>query len=75
MSYWHPIEQFLTLRCGIGAIWKNNVFSTEPPIDEESFVKIARNSWQAKVIARSMHYQTLQTDKNLARNYSTTKLV
>ncbi len=44
-------------------------------IDEESFVKIARNSWQAEVIARSTRYQTLQTDKNLARNYSTTKLV
>ncbi len=28
-------------------------------IDEEGFVKIARNSWQAEVIARSMCYQTL----------------
>jgi hypothetical protein len=27
-------------------------------IDEASFVKIASNSWQAEVIARSMHYQT-----------------
>jgi hypothetical protein len=44
-------------------------------MDEESFVKIARNSWQAEVIARSTRYQTLQTDKNSARNYSTTKLV
>jgi hypothetical protein len=44
-------------------------------IDEESFMKIARNSWQAEVIARSTCYQTLQMDKNLARNNSTTKLV
>ncbi len=44
-------------------------------IDWESFVKIARNSWRAEVIARSTSYQTLQTDKNSARNYSTTKLV
>jgi hypothetical protein len=28
-------------------------------IDEESFVKIASNSWQAEVIARSTRYQTL----------------
>jgi hypothetical protein len=28
-------------------------------IDEESFVKIASNSWQAEVIVRSMRYQTL----------------
>jgi hypothetical protein len=28
-------------------------------IDEESFVKIASNSWQAEVIARSTLYQTL----------------
>jgi hypothetical protein len=28
-------------------------------IDEESFVKIASNSWQAEVIARSRRYQTL----------------
>jgi hypothetical protein len=27
-------------------------------IDEASFVKIASNSWQAEVIARSMSYQT-----------------
>jgi hypothetical protein len=27
-------------------------------IDEASFVKIASNSWQAEVIARSTHYQT-----------------
>jgi hypothetical protein len=27
-------------------------------IDEASFVKIASNSWQAEVIARSMNYQT-----------------
>ncbi len=44
-------------------------------IDEESFVKIARNSWQAEVIARSLRYQTLRTDKNSARYHSTTKLV
>jgi hypothetical protein len=28
-------------------------------IDEESFVKIASNSWQAEVIVRSTRYQTL----------------
>jgi hypothetical protein len=28
-------------------------------INEESFVKILSNSWQAEVIARSMRYQTL----------------
>jgi hypothetical protein len=28
-------------------------------INEESFVKIASNSWQAEVIARSTSYQTL----------------
>jgi hypothetical protein len=28
-------------------------------IDEESFVKIASNSWQAEVIARSTRYHTL----------------
>jgi hypothetical protein len=28
-------------------------------IDEASFVKIASNSWQAEVIARSTSYQTL----------------
>jgi hypothetical protein len=28
-------------------------------INEESFVKIASNSWQAEVIARSTRYQTL----------------
>jgi hypothetical protein len=28
-------------------------------INEESFVKIARNSWQAEVIAHSTRYQTL----------------
>jgi hypothetical protein len=44
-------------------------------IDEENFVKIARNSWQAEVIVHSTRYQTLQMDKNLARNHSTTKLV
>ncbi len=31
ISYWHLIEQLWTLRRGIGAIWKNNVFSTGPP--------------------------------------------
>ncbi len=35
----------------------------DPPsthiIDEASFVKIASNSWQAEVIARSTSYQTL----------------
>ena len=36
---------------------------------------IASNSGQDEVITRSTHYQTLWTDKNLARNYSTTKLV
>jgi hypothetical protein len=44
-------------------------------INEKSFVKIARNSWQADVIARSTRYQTLRMDKNSARNHSTTKLV
>ncbi len=44
-------------------------------IDAASFVKIASNSWKAEVIARSTRYQTLWTDKNLARNHSTTKLV
>ncbi len=38
-------------------------------------VLCARNSWQAEVIARSTRYQTLRMDKNLARNYSTMKLV
>jgi hypothetical protein len=28
-------------------------------IDKENFVKIASNSWQAEVIARSTRYQTL----------------
>jgi hypothetical protein len=28
-------------------------------IDAASFLKIASNSWQAEVIARSMRYQTL----------------
>ena len=44
-------------------------------IDEESFVKIASNSWQAEVIARSTRYQTLWADKNPARYHSTTKLI
>ncbi len=44
-------------------------------IDEESFLKIASNSWQAEVIAHSTRYQTLWTDKNSARYHSTTKLV
>jgi hypothetical protein len=44
-------------------------------IDEESFVKIANNSWQVEVIARSTSYQTLWTDKNSERYHSTTKLV
>jgi hypothetical protein len=44
-------------------------------INAASFVKIMSNSGQADVIMRSMRYQTLRTDKNLARNYSTTKLV
>ncbi len=44
-------------------------------IDAASKVKIVSNSRQAEVIVRSTHYQTLWTDKNLARNYSTTKLV
>ncbi len=44
-------------------------------IDEASFVKIASNSWQAEVIARSMSYQTPWTDKNSARNRSATKIV
>ncbi len=44
-------------------------------INAASFVKIASNSWQAKVIAHSTRYQTLWTDKNSARNHSTTKLV
>ncbi len=44
-------------------------------IDEESFVKIASNSWQAEVIAPSMRYQILWMDKNSARYHSTTKLV
>ncbi len=44
-------------------------------IDEANFVTIASNSWQAEVIARSTSYQTLWTDKNLARNHSATKLV
>ncbi len=44
-------------------------------IDESSFVKIASNSWQAEVIARSTSYQTPQTDKNSARNHSATKLL
>ncbi len=43
--------------------------------NEASFVKIASNSWQAEVIAHSTSYQTLWTDKNSARNHSTTKLV
>ncbi len=42
---------------------------------EESLAKIASNSWQAEVIARSTCYQTLWTDKNLARYHRTTKLV
>ncbi len=44
-------------------------------IDAASFVKIASNSKQAEVIRRSTRYQTLWTDKNSARNYSTMKLV
>ncbi len=44
-------------------------------IDAANFVKIASYSGQAEVIARSMRYQTLWTDKILARNYRTTKLV
>ncbi len=44
-------------------------------IDAASFVKIASNSGQAEVIARSRRYQTLWTDKNWSKNYSSTNLV
>ncbi len=44
-------------------------------IDAASFIQIASNSGQAEVITRLMGYQTLWTNKNLVRNYSTTKLV
>jgi hypothetical protein len=44
-------------------------------IDAASLVQIASNSSQDEVIMRSTCYQTLWTDKNLARNYSTKKLV
>ncbi len=40
-----------------------------------SFIKIASNSGQAEDLARSTSYQALATDKNLPKNYNTTKLV
>ncbi len=54
---------------------KTRFWSSTDVIDAASFVKIASNSGQAEVITSSMRYQTLWTGKNLAKNYSTTKLV
>ena len=43
-------------------------------IDAANLAQIVSNSGQDEVIMRSMRYQTLRTDKNSARNYSTMKL-
>jgi hypothetical protein len=40
-----------------------------------SFVKIASNSGRAEDLARSTSYQALAMDRNLPKNYDTTKLV
>ncbi len=40
-----------------------------------SVVKIASNSRQAEDLMRSTSYQALATDKNLPKNYDTTKLI
>ncbi len=66
------IVKYRTILTSAKTIW---FWPSTHVIDEASFVKIASNSWQAEVIAHSRSYQTLWTDKNLARNHSTTKLV
>ncbi len=44
-------------------------------VDAASFVKISRNSRQAKVITHSTGYQTLWADENSGQNCITTKSV
>ncbi len=70
---------YLTTQCTnwriLNSTKKTQFWPSTHVIDAASFVKIASNSEQAEVITRSMHYQTLWTDKNLARNYITMKLV
>jgi hypothetical protein len=41
----------------------------------DKLCKIASNSRRAEDLARSTCYQALATDKNLPKNYDTTKLV
>ena len=65
------IGEYRTILTSMKKIW---FWPSTHAIDEESFVKIARNSWQAEVIARSTRYQTLQTDKNSRRYHARTKL-
>ncbi len=60
------IGKYCTILTSVKKIW---FWPSTHIIDEASFVKIASNSWQAEVIVRSTHHQTLWTDKNLARNH------
>jgi hypothetical protein len=73
-TYWHN-AQIGKYRRILTSKKKIQFWPSTHVIDEASFVKIAINSWQAEVIARSTSYQTPWLDKNLARNHIAMKLV
>ncbi len=38
MTYWDLLEYIKTLKSGIGAIWKNHIFTTAPPIKSTNMI-------------------------------------